>query len=228
MTTLSASDIAARRIREARTLRKLTVRQLADRCKEAGAVSLTAAVITNLESRRRPGREITADEVLALAWVLEVAPVQLLCPLDDRERLEVVPGEEKGPIDAAAWLTDEDAMLRMIRPADGENRDAWRWRGSNLTVIRQIRAAMRALRVHDHALTKERPPQTAEHRNMITVESLRLLHLIAMLEALEIAPPPLGSVAEIMGRYGFPPTLAEWEQLIAEDRAAEEARNEGP
>jgi transcriptional regulator with XRE-family HTH domain len=223
MTTLSASDIAARRIREARTLRKLTVKQLAGRCKEAGAVGLTAAVITNLESRRRPGREITADEVLALAWVLEVAPVQLLCPLDDRERLEVVPGEEKGPMDAAAWLTDEDAILRT---ADGE--DAWRWRGSNLAVIRRIRAAMRALRVHDHALSADPQPRTAEHRNMITVESLHLLHLRAMLETLGITPPPLGSIAQIMDRYGFPPALAEWEQLIAEDRAAEEARNEGP
>jgi transcriptional regulator with XRE-family HTH domain len=224
---MSASDIAARRIREARTLRKLTVKQLADLCKEAGATGLTAAVITNLETRRRPGREITADEVLALAWVLEVPPVQLLCPLDERERLEVVPGEEKGPMDAAAWLTDEDAILRTARPADSE--DAWRWRGSNLAVIRRIRAAMRALRVHDHALSVDPQPRTAEHRNMITVESLHLLHLRAMLETLDITPPPLGSIAQIMDRYGFPPTLAEWEQLIAEERAAEEARNgEGP
>ena len=154
--------------------------------------------------------------------------MQLLCPLDDRERLEVVPGEEKGPMDAAAWLTDEDAMLRTVRPADGEEGDAWRWRGSNLTVIRQIRAAMRALRVHDHALSGGQSPRTAEHRNMITAESLRLLHLRAMLEALGYAPPPLGSIAEIMGRYDFPPTLAEWEQLIAEERAAEEARDGQP
>ena len=96
MTTLSASDIAALRIREARQKRKWSVKDLAGHCKKAGFPRLTAAVITNLESRRRPGREISAEELLALALVLDVPPVQLLSPLNGDETLQVVPGEEKG------------------------------------------------------------------------------------------------------------------------------------
>ena len=111
MTTLSASDIAGRRIREARKRRGWTVRDLAGKCAEAGVPRITAPVITNLETRRRAGREVSAEELVALAWVLDVPPVQLLSPLDGDEVLEVVPGEGKDSVDAAAWLSDEDFSL---------------------------------------------------------------------------------------------------------------------
>ena len=234
MTNLSASDIAARRIREERTRKGWRVRDLADRCKEAGAGTLTAPVITNLETRRRPGREITAEELLALAFVLEVPPVQLLCPLDGDEVLEVVPGCAKGPLDAAAWLADEDAVLRAVQPAAsgeaGDTERALRYRGSPLTVIRQLRAAARSLRVHDRALSSDRWLEltggTADyHKNSITILSLRILHLAEALEALGYAPPPMPGALEIMARRGYPATLAEWEHLVAEDMAAREARD---
>lgn len=223
MTTLSASDIAALRIREARGRRGWRVKDLAERCKKAGVPHITAAVITNLETRRRPGREITAEELVALAWILDVPPVQLLCPISGTEELGIVPGEEKGPLEAAAWLADEDAVLTAVRPAaSGEAEDTertLRYRGSPLTVIRQIRAAIQSLRFHDRALSSDEwlavSGGTANyHKNSVTILGLRLLHLSASLEALGYSPPAPEDVTELLARHGIPPTLAEWEQLV--------------
>lgn len=41
-------------------------------------------VVTNLERGRR--QNVTVDELLALAYVLNVAPVHLLVPIDDEDR----------------------------------------------------------------------------------------------------------------------------------------------
>jgi transcriptional regulator with XRE-family HTH domain len=233
MTTLSASDIAALRIREARTKRGWRVKDLAEQCQKAGVPQITAPVITNLETRRRPGREITAEELLALAWVLEVAPLQLLSPLDDGEVLQVVPGQEMGPLEAAAWMADEDAVIEAVRPAgSGRAEDterALRFRGNPLTVIRQIRAAVRSLRYHDRLLARPDDPNYNWHKNSVTVVALRLLHLTASLEGLGYTAPPMPDVQEILARHGFPPTLAEWERLVADEtREREEGESDGP
>lgn len=231
MTNLSASDIAALRIREARTKRGWRVKDLAERCKKAGAPAITAAVITNLETRRRPGREITAEELVALAWVLDVPPVQLLCPLNRDEALQVVPGEDKGPLEAVAWMADEDAVIEAVRPAgSGRAEDterALRFRGDALTVIRQIRVAVRSLKYHDRMLDMAGGTDNW-HKNSVTILALRLLHLAASLEALGYTPPEPGDAMEILARHGFPPTLAEWERLVAEEiREREERESDG-
>jgi transcriptional regulator with XRE-family HTH domain len=64
-------------------------------------------VITNLETRRRKTREITLDELLVLAHVLDVPPLQLVVPRNDGEELEVVPGVLLGALDAADWIVGE-------------------------------------------------------------------------------------------------------------------------
>jgi transcriptional regulator with XRE-family HTH domain len=224
MTTLGASDIAALRIREARTKHGWRVKDLAERCRKAGAGKLTAAVITNLETRRRPGREITLEELLALALVLEVPPLQLMSPLNGGEVLEVVPGEDMGPLEAAAWMSDEDSVLEAVRLAQGsqpENTErALRYRGSALTVIRQIRVAARTLMFHDRVL--EHPGGTDSdrnwHKNSVTVMSLRLLHLTGSLKALGYDPPPLEDVMGVLARRGLPLTLGEWDEPGSEER----------
>lgn len=214
------------RIREARTKKGWRVRDLADECRKAGAGNLTAAVITNLETRRRPGREITLEEVLALAWVLNVPPVQLMSPLDGGESLRIVPGEEKDPVDAAAWLADEDASLGPVRLAASsrpeETERVLRYRDSPLTVIRSLRAASRAVLFHDRLLVRTEGEDggwyrdEAHRKQSITTLGVRLLHLIASLESLGYARPPLDEAMAVLAKYGIPPTLAEWEQMEAE------------
>lgn len=213
MTNLSASDIAARRIREARNRRGWTVKDLAAQCKKAGAVKLTAAVITNLETRRRPGREISAEELLALALVLEVPPVQLLSPLDGDEVLEVVPGEGKDPVAAAAWLSDEDWSLGAARMAasslPGETERVLRYRDSPLAMIRGVRGAVRSILFHErlNAASEDRP-----YEGSFRIVGVRLLHLLASLEALGYSRPPLDEVMGILARHGVPASLAELDE----------------
>ena len=213
MTNLSASDLAALRIREARGKRGWTVKELAERCKKAGVPQITAAVITNLETRRRPGREITAEELLALAWVLEVPPVQLLSPLGGGEVLQVVPGEGKDPLDAAAWLSDEDYSLRAARMAastdPGETERILRYRDSPLAMIRAVRGAVRSILFHErlNAASEDRP-----YEDSFSVLGVRLLHLLASLEALGYSRPPLDEVMGILARHGVPASLAGLEE----------------
>ena len=70
----------------------------------AGAPQITPTVITNLETRRRKTREITVDEVLVLAHILEVPPLQLIVPQDAGEELEVVPGLNLDALAATDWI----------------------------------------------------------------------------------------------------------------------------
>jgi transcriptional regulator with XRE-family HTH domain len=210
MTTLSASDIAGRRIREARKRRGWTVRDLAGKCAEAGVPRITAPVITNLETRRRAGREVSAEELVALAWVLEVPPVQLLSPLDGDEVLEIVPGEDKDPVAAAAWLSDDDYSLGAARMATSTRPDeterVLRYRDSPLAMIRAVRGVVSSILFHErlNAAGEDRP-----YEGSFPVLGVRLLHLLASLEALGYSRPPLDEVMGILAKHGVPASLAE-------------------
>ncbi|MEY9846211.1 transcriptional regulator with XRE-family HTH domain [Streptacidiphilus sp. BW17] len=97
--TLSVSDAAALRLKEARTRRGWTTKQLAAACHEAGATKLTAPALSNIETGRRGAdgfrrRELSIDEVVVLAVVLDIAPVHLLGLPDSAEpgtKLQLTP-----------------------------------------------------------------------------------------------------------------------------------------
>lgn len=79
------SDVVAERIREVRKKQGMTAAQLARLCADRGYPELTTQALSNIESGRRDKegrrrRYVTADELMALAVVLEVAPVYLLIP----------------------------------------------------------------------------------------------------------------------------------------------------
>ncbi len=79
--------MVAARVRELRKRRDWSVRQLADRCAELGISTLTENALENIERGRsskalRQGRAVTADELVALAYALDVAPTALLLPAE--------------------------------------------------------------------------------------------------------------------------------------------------
>ncbi len=79
----SVSDVVAARVREARLRRGWTAQQLAQACAHRGADKLTTSVINNIETGRRDNqghrrRDLSVDELLTLALVLDVAPIHLL------------------------------------------------------------------------------------------------------------------------------------------------------
>lgn len=121
MANFGASDLAGIRVRQARQRHNWTAKDLADRCAAAGAPQITPTVITNLETRRRKTREITVDEVLALAHVLDVPPLQLIVPEDAGEELEVVPGVNLDAVAAADWIAGVrlDDLGVPVPDADG-------------------------------------------------------------------------------------------------------------
>ena len=97
------------------------------------------------------------------------------------------------------------------RPSDTER--MLRYRGSALTLLRQIRAVARQIRFHDSFLTDEAkvsPGSPACHENTIAVLAVRLVHLIASLEDTGHTRPPVDDVTEILARHGLPDTLAGW------------------
>jgi transcriptional regulator with XRE-family HTH domain len=114
------SDAIARRIRELRKLRGgMTVAELAERCRAAGCQTLTTQAIYKLEGQRvsRAPRPVTVDELLILAYVLDVAPVHLIAGLGD-EPVLVSPEWTVGATGARAWI-------RGQAPIEGGDRKAF-------------------------------------------------------------------------------------------------------
>ncbi|GAA4559491.1 hypothetical protein GCM10023175_67480 [Pseudonocardia xishanensis] len=91
---------------------RLSVEELAQRCTEIGASSLTVNAIYVIESGRREkdtGRRrrlITVDEFMALAVALEMHPVDLLVSADrnDGDPYRVTPGVEVSAARARRWI----------------------------------------------------------------------------------------------------------------------------
>ncbi|SRR6266487_3522977 len=80
--------VLADRIREVRRRRGLTAAQFAERMKAAG-IGWDRGVVAKLETGRR--QSIGVDEWLTAAYVLDVAPIHLLLPLDDDVQVAVLP-----------------------------------------------------------------------------------------------------------------------------------------
>ena len=225
MTSYSPSGMAGRRIREARQQLGMTVRELAGECAKLGAPQLTTSVITNLETRRKATRDISVDELLAIARALGVRPLQLMVPLEAGERLGVAGGELDAP-EAIAWIAGDpqgdllhwtavpqpEYTPRVLRRGD---------QGTVLTTIRQVALVARQIAQYDEALTdpgfRGKHPAAAEayERESLPVMADRLMHLVARMEAAGHEAPGLDAAREILERHGLPATLEQWRALAA-------------
>lgn len=82
---VAPSEYVATQVRQRRRELNLTRQQLADACARVGAPQLTFAALTNIETGRPDGsgkrrREVTVEELLALATALAVSPGDLMAP----------------------------------------------------------------------------------------------------------------------------------------------------
>lgn len=117
--TSTPSDVVASRVRALRTRRGWSAKELETRCAAVGAKQITAAVIANIETGRRgPGRErrreVTIDEVLALALAFGISPMQLMQPeIDDYVSISVTSLFHVVPIAYNPWLTGERQGIHM-------------------------------------------------------------------------------------------------------------------
>lgn len=75
-------EVFRHRLREARDRQGLSTRELADRLADL-SVTMDRAAISRIESGPPPkGRNVTIDEMFALAWALNVTPAWLLTPYE--------------------------------------------------------------------------------------------------------------------------------------------------
>ena len=63
------------------------------------------SVLANLESGRRD--TVSVAEVLVLAASLDVAPIELICPVGFDKEAEMLPGRMMDPLYAMRWFTGE-------------------------------------------------------------------------------------------------------------------------
>lgn len=122
----SVSDGVAARVREARKRRGWQLADLAQRCADRGYPALTENVIENIEHGRRRGgkrtRDITADELLVLAYALDVAPLYLVCGLDDDAEVPVTQQLTVSALELRNWIqgwgvlpgTDEEEYVMSL------------------------------------------------------------------------------------------------------------------
>ncbi|WP_405671417.1 helix-turn-helix domain-containing protein [Streptomyces sp. NBC_01530] len=90
------SDIIANQVRKRRRQLDMNRQQLAEKCASIGAPQITTAALTNIETGRpdkdgKRRREVSVEELLALAHALSLNPVDLMVPADlsDDEPYEV-------------------------------------------------------------------------------------------------------------------------------------------
>ncbi len=107
----SPSDKIAEQIKKRRRQLGLNREQVAELCAEAGATELTVAALTNIETgrpdaARKRRRQITAEELFTLAYVLQVHPVDLLVPDDaaDDEPYVITPKVTTTAGTAREWV----------------------------------------------------------------------------------------------------------------------------
>ncbi len=123
---LAPTRALAARVRELREKRRLTAAQLAAAMTRAG-IKWDRSTVAKLETGRR--ENVSVAELLALAYVLEVAPVHLLVPLDDDQLYQVTPGRVEPARSVRRWVrgavpldgTDPRAFWSEV-PAD-----EWDW-----------------------------------------------------------------------------------------------------
>lgn len=185
MTSITASDLVGERVRKLREGR-FTVRQLADRCSELGAPELTAATIANIETGRRDKdtgkrrRDITIDELLALALALDAPPLVLLMPFNGWDLLRITSRIEAPTSLALDWITGDE-------PPPWGDLTAWMKAAHPVLLYRQFRAAHSRVRqwLASHEYQLPEGLQLEESPFAGLAEALN-----AMLGA-GISPPPL-------------------------------------
>jgi hypothetical protein len=164
------SDLIAQRVRELRRARGgMTVAELAERCKDAGMPGLTAQALYKLEGQRdkRAPRPVSVDEMLVLAYVLDVAPVHLIAGLDDDAPLPVSPDWTVSAQGGRAWirglapLEGGDRRLYEATVPASEEHTMW-FPVNDVTSYEQVVEALEGLKAYVRLLQQHEPQAERE------------------------------------------------------------------
>jgi transcriptional regulator with XRE-family HTH domain len=201
-----ASDLTGERVKEIRRRRGWTTAQLAARLAEAGAGHLTEAVLANIETgRRRNGqrrRDVTIDEVLTLAYVLNVPPVLLFIPVGTEDTLAITPTIDMTAWDALPWVSG-------VRPppasATGEQRREWHAMAQPITAYRDLDSSL-------DVLERSGPAPDQINLDMIPFVASAINHLAASGLPVPALPPVVAEQVRQSGLLRHPVELPTTEE----------------
>lgn len=131
---------AAGAVRRHRERRGLSAQQLSEECAKLG-MPIARSVIANFENGRRSS--VGVAEILIFAAVLQVPPVELICPTGYDQTIEILPGEFWDPYLAASWITGENS-----REEDPEGPDELPYFRTPLALGRQLLEAQMGVQWH--------------------------------------------------------------------------------
>jgi transcriptional regulator with XRE-family HTH domain len=139
----TVADVARARIRELRNRRGLSQRELADRLSQfvipakpgrrrrtdpRGGPSVDHALVTRVETGKR---ELSLKDAVYFALALDVAPVNLIAPLDPEARVQLAPNLECSARELRHWLrglapmSAQDARTYFTEVPDEELPEGW-------------------------------------------------------------------------------------------------------
>ncbi|MFJ3141397.1 helix-turn-helix domain-containing protein [Streptomyces halstedii] len=105
----------AKRMRERRLAVGLSVQRVADICTRDYGLPMKRSVLANFEGGRRPA--LSVAELLVIARILGITPLDLLFPVGTEPDTEVLPGIREETWEAAKWFTGESDVIPGLRGA---------------------------------------------------------------------------------------------------------------
>lgn len=200
---------AAQQVRRHRELRGLSVQRVADICAEEYGLPIKRTVLANFEGGRRSA--LSVAELLVLARILQIPPVQLLFPIGTLDEVEVLPGMRANTWEALKWFAGEcdrlpgdDQATQNADPVRAFHRhdstlDRFHEHYRNLKQM--IAEAALCERGLDAVAPEDRSSEEARLQNLVTTsetwamaaerEWQSLLDLRAQMEKRGLTPPPL-------------------------------------
>lgn len=100
-------------MRELRDQRGLTLKELAARCEAIGAAHLTARVLQKTETFRR---HVSVNDVVAVAYALNVSPLAIFMPTDDVQ-VKIAWDVDASAREALSWWLGHQPRPE-VEPAD--------------------------------------------------------------------------------------------------------------
>jgi transcriptional regulator with XRE-family HTH domain len=169
MAQLVAREV--RRYREARQPR-MSTQQLADRTAELGML-IPRSVLANLESGRR--ETVSVAEVLVLAAALDVAPIELVCPVGFDKQTEMLPDRMMEPFAAMRWFTGE--LKLDITGGVTELRDPAPLERSSTSILEHYNNLIERLREREANALRAAADAAAESADKSSAGEIARLHM---------------------------------------------------
>ncbi|MFI5684643.1 helix-turn-helix domain-containing protein [Streptomyces sp. NPDC051636] len=179
----------AQQVRKVRLERGISVQRLADICTDEYGVPMKRSVLANFEGGRRPALSLV--EVLVIARILEVPPVQLLFPIGLQETTEVLPDKVVDTWAALKWFTGETPQLPGDQPSD---------------TVEQSAAPVRLFRRHDQLVADWQRSNRQLQEMLATMGTAPDSHIVQLAsQSLHQLGESLQEVRQQMRRRGLTP-----------------------